>query len=230
MERKEIDGICGWSWSSVMRQKRDWWEQGRMNVLVQMSWQRHPDLPNAPLITELARDDRERAMMKVLFKPETAGRPFAAPPGVPKARVAALRNAFVATMKDPAFKAYAKKIRMEYDWISGQEVQALYKDVLGASKETIALVKEAVAPRTKLEKAKLSYIKVSGKVSKTKKKNRQIFIMHKGKELKTKVSGSRTKVYVDGKKVKRKKIKIGMSCTFTYLGPGSESKKIDCKS
>lgn len=230
MERKEIDGICGWSWSSVMRQKRDWWEAGRMNVLVQMSWAKHPDLPNAPLITELARDDREKAMMKVLFKPETAGRPFAVPPGVPKARVQALRRAFDATMKDPAFKAYAKKIRMEYQWISGEEVQALFKDVLATPPDIIALVKDSVSTKGKLEKAKLSYVTAVGKVVEIKRKGRRISIMYKGKKVKTKVSGSRTRIFVDGKKVKRKKVKMGMMCTFTYLGPGSESKKIDCKS
>jgi hypothetical protein len=76
---------------------------------------------------------------------------------------------------------------------------------------------------------KIELAKHNGKVTKTKKGGRQIFIDYKGKEVKAKVSGSRTKITVAGKKAKRKAVKVGMTCTFTYPGPGSEAKKIDCK-
>lgn len=230
IERKEIDGICGWSWSSVLRQKRDWVEQGRLIPLVQMAMNKHPDLPNVPLITELARDDRERKMITALFSPETMGRPFAAPPGMPKARVAALRKAFDDTMKDPAFLAYAKKVKLELNPISGLEAQKIVKDILNTPPDIVAALKVALSTKGNVEKVKLSYVSVTGPIVEIKRKGRRLAIKHGGKKAKTKVSGSRTKIFVDGKKAKRKAIKMGMDCTFTYLGPGTESKKIDCKS
>ena len=76
----------------------------------------------------------------------------------------------------------------------------------------------------------LKYFKDTGKVTKTKRGGRRVYFKLKGKKMKTKVSGSRTKITVDGKKAKRKAIKKGMTCTFNWLGSGSESKNIDCKS
>lgn len=230
MENKEIDGICGWSWSSVMAQKRDWYESGRLKVLVQMATEKHPDLPNVPLIMELASNEREQQMMKALFLPERMGRPFALPPGTPRARVAAVRKAFDDTVKDPGFLAYAKKVKMDLQPISGEEAQQIVATVLSTSKETIARLKKVLSSKGNVEKAKLTYVSVSGKIVEIKKKGRRLAIMNGGKKAKTKVSGSRTKIFVNGNKAKRKAIKMGMNCTFTYLGPGTESKRIDCKS
>jgi len=230
MEKKEIDGICGWSWSSVLAQKRDWYESGRLKVLVQMATEKHPDLPNVPLITELARNEREQKMMKALFLPERMGRPLALPPGTPMVRVAAIRKAFDDTMKDPEFIAYAKKVKMDLQPISGEEAQQIVATVLSTTPETIGLLKKALSTKGNIEKAKLTYVDVSGAIVEIKKKGRQLAIKSGGKKVKTKVSGSRTAIFVDGKKAKRKAIKMGMNCTFTYLGPGTESKKIDCKS
>jgi len=68
-----------------------------------------------------------------------------------------------------------------------------------------------------------------GPVSQLKKEGRTIFIKHEGKEVSAKVSGSRTTITVDGQKAKRKEIKVGMTCTFTYPRPGAEAKRVDCK-
>ncbi len=82
---------------------------------------------------------------------------------------------------------------------------------------------------SKLSKQKVDLVKHTGPISKIKRKGRRLWIMYKGKEVKTKVSGSRTKVTINGKKAKRKKIKVGMICTFTYPRPGAESARVDCK-
>jgi len=70
--------------------------------------------------------------------------------------------------------------------------------------------------------------KHKGKVSQIKREGRTIFIMYKGKEVSAKVSGSRTKITVKGKKAKRKKVKVGMTCQFTYPRAGAEAKNVDC--
>ena len=79
-------------------------------------------------------------------------------------------------------------------------------------------------------RSSVAMVKHTGKVTKTKRGGRRILIDFKGKEVTAKVSGSRTKVTLDGKKTKRKKIKVGMTCTFTYPGVGMEATNIDCKS
>ena len=80
-----------------------------------------------------------------------------------------------------------------------------------------------------LDDASLEMGSHTGRVTKTKGKNRRIWISYKSKEVKTKVSGSRTKVTVNGKKVKCKAIKVGVICSFIYPSAVSEAKKIDCK-
>jgi hypothetical protein len=98
--------------------------------------------------------------------------------------------------------------------------------ILGASDDVIAMFKEgAKKPKKKLGKM----LKHMGVVTQTKRGGRRIFINYKGKEVKAKVSGSRTKVTLNGKKVKRKKIKVGMTCQFTYPKPGAEAAMVDCK-
>ena len=158
------------------------------------------------------------------------GRPFVAPPGVPQDRVNALRVAFNQMAKDSKFEKAILKLGRELNPVTGQDVQALIARVTKADATVIANLKEALIYKGKKGKVVFKMLSHTGKVTKTKKKNRRVWISYKGKEVKAKVSGSRTKVTVDGKKVKRKAIKVGMICTFIYPSPGSEAKKIDCKS
>ena len=83
--------------------------------------------------------------------------------------------------------------------------------------------------RGKIEKVKLNYVKATGIVVGVKKKGRKLVLQVNGKKVKTKVSGKRSKVLVNGKKVKRGAVKNGMRCELTWLGSGTESKKVDCQ-
>ena len=100
MERGEVQGRCGWSWSSVLSTHKSWIADKRMIVLVQLSLTKHPDLPDVPLAMDFAKTDEQRQILKMLFARNVMGRPFVAPPNVPADRVAALRQAFMDTMKD----------------------------------------------------------------------------------------------------------------------------------
>src|SRR5262245_47623326 len=95
MERSEVDGNCGWSWSSVKQSRPDWIRDRAINIIMQMALSKHPDLPNAPLITDFAKTPAEKAQVELVMSRQTMGRPFFAPPGVPADRVAALRKAFM---------------------------------------------------------------------------------------------------------------------------------------
>src|SRR5437588_5579804 len=119
MERGKVMGRCGWSWSSVIATHKSWIDEKKVSVLVQLSLTRHPDLPNVPLIMDLTKSEEERRMFKLVFARQPMGRPFLAPPGLPPARAATLRAAFMATMKDAAFLAEADKMKLEINPVSG---------------------------------------------------------------------------------------------------------------
>ncbi|MDB5571546.1 MAG: Tripartite-type tricarboxylate transporter, receptor component TctC, partial [Hyphomicrobiales bacterium] len=101
MERGEVQGRGSNSWASYKGTKPEWVRDNKINVLAQVGLKRADDLPNVPLLQELATNEQDAAAMRLLSAPTAIGRPFFAPPGVPAERVKALRAAFDATMKDP---------------------------------------------------------------------------------------------------------------------------------
>lgn len=129
MERGEVGGRCGWSWSSVKSRRMDWIREGKVNILLQMSLAKHPDIPEVPLVMDLAETREQKQIFRLMFARQRMGRPYVAPPGVPEERVAALRKAFMDTMKDPEFLAEAKKAKLEITPVSGEEIQTLIDEL-----------------------------------------------------------------------------------------------------
>src|SRR4051812_27735569 len=110
MERHEVDGRCGWSWTSLKSQK-NWLPQ--INVLVQFGLEKNADLPEVPLALDLARNDEERQVLRLLMAAQHVGRPLFTSPDIPPDRKAALRAAFDAAMNDPQFLGEAAKLGLE---------------------------------------------------------------------------------------------------------------------
>lgn len=129
MQRGEVRGRCGWSWSSVKSTQAAWVRDKTITILVQLSLAKHPDLPNVPLVMDLAKTDEQRTILKTIFARQVMGRPFAAPPNVPADRLAALRKAFDDTMADKEFLTEADKIGLEITPVSGQKIQELVAEV-----------------------------------------------------------------------------------------------------
>ncbi len=129
MERGEVKGRCGWSWSSVVTARPTWVKEKKIKILVQLALSKHPDLPDVPLITDLATNQSQRQMLRLIFARQVMGRPFVAPPGLPADRLAALRRAFMQTLADKDFLADAAKARLEVDGVSGEEVQKLVQEI-----------------------------------------------------------------------------------------------------
>jgi len=144
MERGEVQGRCGWSWSSVKSTRQNWIDEKRINILVQLALSKHPDLPDVPLITELAKDDEQRQILRIIFARQVMGRPLVAPPDLPADRMETLRKAFTDTMQDKEFIADADKAQMEINPVSGAEIQTLVKELYGlpaqAAQKAAALV------------------------------------------------------------------------------------------
>ncbi len=135
MERGEVKGRCGWSWSSVKSTHQAWMTDKKINVLVQLALAKHPDLPDVPLITDLAKTDEQRQVLKLIFARQVMGRPYLAPPGLPKDRVEALRKAFMDTMRDKDFLADAEKSQLEITPVAGDEIERLVKEVYATPPE-----------------------------------------------------------------------------------------------
>ncbi|HEX4407795.1 MAG TPA: hypothetical protein VH206_03380 [Xanthobacteraceae bacterium] len=143
MERGEVKGRCGWSWSSVKSTRQAWLTENKMTVLVQLSLTRHPELPDVPLITDFAKNDEERQILKMVFARQVMGRPYLAPPNLPADRLATLRQAFMDTMSDKDFLAEATKVELEVNPVSGADVEKLVKDVYATPAGIIAKAKAA---------------------------------------------------------------------------------------
>jgi tripartite-type tricarboxylate transporter receptor subunit TctC len=137
MERGEVAGRGSNSWASWKATRPDWLRDKKINILVQIGLKKAPDLPDVPLLMDLASNPEDRAVLQLLSAPSGIGRPIFTTPGVPEDRVKALRAAFEATIKDPAFIEEAKKAQLEVDPVSGEELQKIVNDII-ATPEPIA--------------------------------------------------------------------------------------------
>lgn len=143
MERREVDGRCGWSWSSVVTQQSDWLRDKKVNILLQISLAKHPDLPNVPLVMDYAKTEQDKLVLEFLFARQIMGRPFLAPPGVAPNIVLALRTAFDDAVKDPALVAEAEKQKQELTPVGGVAVQTLVEKLLKTPKDVVAIADKA---------------------------------------------------------------------------------------
>jgi tripartite-type tricarboxylate transporter receptor subunit TctC len=137
MERGEIEGRCGWSWTSIKSQKTDWLRDRKISLLAQFGMEKHADLPDVPLVLDRATNDEQRQVLRLLIAGQFVGRPFFAPPDIPNDRKGALRKAFDATMKDPQFLAEAGKLDLEITPIAAAVVDELLADMYRTPKEVV---------------------------------------------------------------------------------------------
>ena len=144
MERGEIDGNGSTNWTTLLSLNGDWVKEKKVNVIAQWALRKHPDLPNVPMVLDLAKSEADRAALELLIARLEYGRPYFVPPGVPADRVQALRRAFDATMKDPEFLADAKKFSLEIDPITGEQAQELIAKVLRTPQSVAARVRKAI--------------------------------------------------------------------------------------
>jgi len=135
MERHEVDGRCGWSWTSLKSQK-NWLPQ--VNLLAQFSLKKDPELKDIPAALDRAAGEEQRQVLRLVIAGQFVGRPFFAPPGIPDDRKAALRTAFDATMKDPQFLEEAAKLDLEISPVGAAEIDAFLADVYRTPKDVIA--------------------------------------------------------------------------------------------
>ncbi|HEY4403129.1 MAG TPA: hypothetical protein VGN55_00645 [Xanthobacteraceae bacterium] len=134
MERQEIDGFCGLSWSTLKSRHPDWLNNKSINIIVQAGLKKERELPDVPFAINLAKSPEQLQIVKLVLVSQEMARPFAAPPGLPAERKAALIAAFEQTMKDPAFLAEAKTQALDVDPVSARDIDALLAEVYATPK------------------------------------------------------------------------------------------------
>jgi len=144
MQRGEVNGTCGMFGSSVNSQFGAEVKDGRMKLFIQMGSKRSNDFGKIPSVFDYAKTDEDRAILQFHFGQLLLGRPLAGPPGIPADRLAALRTALFATMKDPQFMAEANKAGLDIDPVPPDEVMALLKQFSAFTPELLEKAKDAM--------------------------------------------------------------------------------------
>jgi len=144
MESGEVQGNVA-TWSSLKALNSNWINEKKVRIIAQWAWEKRPDVPDAPLIGNLAKAEADRQAMQLALVRQEFGRPFFLPPNVPPKRVQALRRAFDATVRHPPYLAEAAKLKIEVDPLSGEQVAGLVEQVSRTPPEIAARVRRALA-------------------------------------------------------------------------------------
>jgi tripartite-type tricarboxylate transporter receptor subunit TctC len=143
MERGEVDGLCGLSWSTLKTRHAQWMKDKKINIVVQAAFKKEPEMADVPLIVDLTKDQEKLQILKIFLAAQEMARPFAAPPGIPEDRKAALIAAFDATVKDPEFLAEAKKLDLDVNPVSGKAIDKLLVELYATPKDVLAKAGQA---------------------------------------------------------------------------------------
>jgi tripartite-type tricarboxylate transporter receptor subunit TctC len=141
MERGEADGHSV-AFEQVTSQHPDWLADGRIRIIVQYALARHPALPDVPTALDIAKTDEQRAILHAVVSASDVGKSILTTPDVPAERVAALRAAFDATMKDPDFIADMTAVHIDVIPMSGDELQKMVGELGDMSPSLTAEVKK----------------------------------------------------------------------------------------
>ena len=143
MESGEVHGTIA-NWSTLKAINPGWIADKKIRIIAQWALKRNPELADVPLFLDLAKTNSKQSTVKLMLALLEFRRPFFLPPNVPAPRLEALRRAFDATMKDPAYLAEADKLKIEVDPLSGEQVAALVEQVSHTPADTVARVRTAM--------------------------------------------------------------------------------------
>jgi hypothetical protein len=145
MERGEVDGLCGLSWSTIKTRHAEWLTNHSANILVQAALKKEPEIAAVPLATDLVRNPEQLQIVKLLLTSQAIARPFAAPPVIPADRKKTLIAAFDATMRDGDFLAEAQKLNFEVRPVDASTIDSLLAEVYATPKDVLARAAKAIS-------------------------------------------------------------------------------------
>jgi tripartite-type tricarboxylate transporter receptor subunit TctC len=148
MERGEVQGKVGWTLGALNSLRTGTWvSSGKVRIIIQLGLEKSPELPaNIPTAVELASNTGDRQVMSLVFGTVGMGYPAFMGPGVPKDRVAAVRDAFAKTMSDPGFIEMIKQQQFPVDPIGGSEIAKVVNDVYGLPLSVVQRARELIPP------------------------------------------------------------------------------------
>ena len=146
IERGEAEGICGLSWSTIKASRPHWIRDKLLNIIVQMGLAKLPELPDVPSALDLVANPESKQVLELILIRQEAGRPFAAPPGVPADRLAALRRGFEATLRDHEFRADADKAQLEIEPLTAGEIERFLASAYGTPRPIVQKAAALVEP------------------------------------------------------------------------------------
>jgi len=145
MERGEVDGLCGLTWSTIKTRHAAWLRDKKISLLVQAAFKREPEIDaGVPLVMDMTKDKEKLQILKLILAAQEMARPFAAPPGIPADRKVALVKAFDATMKDPEFLADAKKLNIDVNPVTAKALDELLAELYATPKDVVKKASEAI--------------------------------------------------------------------------------------
>lgn len=144
LQRGEVEGICGVSATTLLGQHADWLAAGKLNLLVQMALRKDDRFAQVPLVTDLARSEEQRQVIRLVVAGQAIARPFFGPPGIPAERRQALRDAFDKTMKDPEFLSEAQRARMDVNPMNGAQMESFLRDLYATPRDLVDRAAQAI--------------------------------------------------------------------------------------
>lgn len=145
MERGEVDGLCGLSWSTLKSQHLQWFNDKLVNVIVQAGLKKQPELAGVPLALDLTNDPEKLQVLKLFLTTQEMARPFAAPPDIPPDRKSALISAFERATHDPELLAEAEKLNVDINPLAAETMDRLLADLYATPKHLVEKAAQAVA-------------------------------------------------------------------------------------
>jgi len=148
MERGEIDGACGWDWSSFKSQRPDWIRDHKVNLLLQAGLEPNPELTRmgVPSVFKYVKNEDDRKTVELIVSQQVFLRSYIAPPGLAREPIETLRAGFDATMADPLFLDDAEKARIDISPLPGAKVQELVAKLYATPKDVVVRARRAITP------------------------------------------------------------------------------------
>jgi tripartite-type tricarboxylate transporter receptor subunit TctC len=145
MERREVDGLCGISWSTLKARHTPWMNEKKINIVVQAALKKQPELVGVPIVHELTQDREKLQILKLYLASQETARPFAGPPDLPPVRKAALIAAFDNTMKDPEFLAEAQRLNLDVNPLGAGAIDQIIAELYATPKSVLEKAALAIA-------------------------------------------------------------------------------------
>ncbi len=145
MMRGELDALAGLSWAAARVDYPEELRTGKIKIILQLALQKHPDLPDVPLVMDLIKDPAQKQALELIFSRQSMGRPVVAPPGLDPQILKIYRNALAGVMHDTDFLAETKQLGLEVNYVSGEDVQALVDRMFALPPAIVSAAQRAAA-------------------------------------------------------------------------------------